>query len=126
MCLGSLSSDNFTNIYLGREGLSDELSCPKPHTELWLDFAEGLGLSRMAVAYAAPRPAAVHMVDTFDRLTRTETIAAVAALYAYESQQPEVSRQKVDGLRRHYGVDSPHALAYFDVHAEAVKRARRK
>jgi len=99
--------------------LFDELCRPKPHSELWLDFAAGIGLNRQAVADAPPRPAAMDVVTAFDRLTRDETIGAVSALYAYESQQPEVSRQKVDGLRRYYGVDSPEALAYFEVHAEA-------
>jgi len=98
--------------------LADEISHPKPHNELWLDFAEGLGLERLTVAHAAPRPAAQKIVNTFDRLTRSGTARALAALYAYESQQPEVSRQKADGLRRYYGVGSPTALAYFEVHAE--------
>jgi pyrroloquinoline-quinone synthase len=43
---------------------------------------------------------------------------ALAALYAYESQQPEVSRQKADGLQEFYGIDDPETLAYFEVHAE--------
>jgi pyrroloquinoline-quinone synthase len=43
---------------------------------------------------------------------------ALAALYAYESQQPEVSRQKSDGLHQFYGVDDSETLAYFEVHAE--------
>ena len=98
--------------------LFDELSDPKPHTELWLDFAEGLGLNRLAVFNAAPRPAAANIVSVFDRLTSNATVGALAALYAYEAQQPELSRQKVDGLRRYYGVDCSRTLAYFDVHAE--------
>ncbi|MEE9232748.1 MAG: iron-containing redox enzyme family protein [Nitrospirales bacterium] len=98
--------------------LADEISHPKPHNELWLDFAESLGLDRMSVANAAPRPAAENIVNTLERLTGGESAMGLAALCAYESQQPEVSRKKVDGLRRYYGVDSPKALAYFEVHAE--------
>ena len=99
--------------------LADERMVPKAHNELWLDFAEGLGLERASVANAAWIPAAENIVDTVDRLTRSDSARALATLYAYESQQPEVARQKADGLRRYYGVDSPQALAYFEVHAEA-------
>ena len=99
--------------------LADEIANPKPHPELWLDFAAGLGLDPATVVGAEARPAAIQMVSTFDRLTRGDSAAALAALYAYESQQPEVSRQKIEGLRLHYGVDSPETLAYFEVHAEA-------
>ena len=99
--------------------LADELMVPKAHNELWLDFAEGLGLDREYVASADRHPAAEAIVHAFGRLTGEGSAGALAALYAYESQQPEVSREKMDGLRRNYGVDSPTALAYFAVHAEA-------
>ncbi len=99
--------------------LADEIANPKPHPELWLDFAAGLGLDPANIANGAARPAAIQMVNTFDRLAQGDSAAALAALYAYESQQPEVSRQKIEGLRLRYGVDSLDALAYFEVHAEA-------
>ncbi len=99
--------------------LADEIANPKPHPELWLDFAEGLGLDAEQVAKAKQRPAAADIVDTFTRLSQGESAGALAALYAYESQQPEVSRQKIAGLRQHYGVNDPKTLGYFEVHAEA-------
>lgn len=111
------TGDALVRLELERN-LADELSRPKSHHELWLDFAEGLGLDRTAVAHAEPRPAAAQIVHTFDRLSRGEAVEALAALYAYESQQPEVSRQKAEGLRRFYGVDGSETLAYFDVHAQ--------
>ncbi|MGE0556499.1 MAG: CADD family putative folate metabolism protein [Gemmatimonadales bacterium] len=98
--------------------LADELSVPKAHEELWLDFAEELGVDRAGLKDAAPHPAARQIVDAFDRLAASGDANAMAALYAYESQQPEVSREKAGGLRGLYGVDNPRALAYFDVHAE--------
>lgn len=103
---------------LGRN-LADELGVPAPHNELWLDFAEGLGLTRETVTKAEVHPAARRMVDTFLSLSKRSVASGLAALYAYESQQPEVSRQKADGLRSLYGIDKPETLAYFEVHAEA-------
>ena len=97
--------------------LADELTEPKPHMELWLDFAEELGLDRLEVTSQTPRPATANVIGTFQRLAREDTAGALAALYAYESQQPEVSRQKMEGLRQHYRVETRKALAYFDVHA---------
>lgn len=99
--------------------LLDELSNPKAHNELWLDFAAEFGLDRAEITRQLPHPAAERMVVTFDRLMHQGSAAALAALYAYESQQPEVARQKANGLRLFYGVDNPDALAYFEVHAEA-------
>jgi pyrroloquinoline-quinone synthase len=97
--------------------LADEVSHPKPHSELWLDFAEELGVDRRTVASDPPCPSTAAAITTFTRVAATGTPAALAALYAYESQQPEVSREKCEGLRGHYGVCSDRALAYFQVHA---------
>jgi pyrroloquinoline-quinone synthase len=100
------------------QNLLDEQQNPAPHSDLWLDFAVGFGLERAEVTNAAARPAAQNIVSTFQRLAQQGTAQALAALYAYESQQPEVSRQKSDGLRQFYGVDDHKTLAYFEVHAE--------
>ncbi len=106
------------------DNLEDELGVPAPHHELWLDFAQGLGADRDEVARAEPHPAAAHVVSTFEGLATQSLATGLAALYAYESQQPDVSRAKADGLRTHYGVDDPAALAYFEVHEAADVRHR--
>ena len=117
-CAIQASDDMLVREELERN-LADELSRPKAHPELWLDFAVGLGLERERVATASWRPAARNIVDTFDRLARGESGQALAALYAYESQQPEVAGEKARRLRTRYGLRDEKTLAYFDVHAEA-------
>jgi len=106
------------------DNLRDELGNPAPHDALWLDFAAGLGLDRSEVEAAAPHPAAEHLVAMFTGLARDGLATGLAALYAYESQQPEVSSTKAAGLRGHYGVDDAAAVAYFDVHEAADVRHR--
>jgi len=103
---------------LGRN-LHDERTNPKPHPELWLDFATSLGQSRQEVTTAAPHQSAQHIVNTFRRLATSSTLEGVTALYAYEVQQPEVASQKRDGLRTHYGITGEESLTYFNVHAKA-------
>ena len=112
------ADDSETRAELTRN-LTDELTHPKPHHELWLDFAEALGLDRLHVASSPPHSSATAMMETFERLTSEDVTSGVTALYAYESQQPEVSDRKMVGLRKFYGVDSAKGLAYFDVHASA-------
>jgi pyrroloquinoline-quinone synthase len=106
------------------DNLREELTEPKAHDELWLDFATGLGMDRESVMQAPVHPAARAAVSQFDELAHGTTGAAVAALYAYESQQPEVSRTKADGLRDLYKVDDQATVAYFEVHTEADVRHR--
>jgi pyrroloquinoline-quinone synthase len=117
------ADDSHTRAEL-EDNLQDELGNPAPHDELWLDFGAHVGLDRNAVAAAAAHPAAAHIVATFEGLAQEGLATGLAALYAYESQQPDVSRAKADGLRTHYGVDEPAALAYFAVHETADVRHR--
>ena len=104
------------------DNLDDELTNPVAHNELWLDFAEEVGADRSIVANETPRSAAAETVETFNAETSGDTAGAIAALYAYEAQQPDVARQKLAGLKELYGITSPRGLGYFEVHAEADVR----
>jgi pyrroloquinoline-quinone synthase len=100
--------------------LMDEEAGDPNHPELWLQFAEGLGLTSADVQSSTPWPETRALIDAFRMVCRSgDTAAGVAALYAYESQIPAVSESKIAGLRRHYGVDDPRTLAYFEVHQAA-------
>src|SRR5208282_6183703 len=102
------------------ENLIEEERGPENHPELWLRFAEGLGVARDRVTGATPTAAAAKLVDTFTHLTRELPIeAGLAALYVYESQIPAVANAKIDGLRRFYGVAEDRTLRFFKVHEEA-------
>jgi len=106
------------------DNLADERGNPAPHDELWLAFASGLGVDPAQVASATPHPAAQAMVTTFRALADESLATGLAALYAYESQQPEVSCTKLAGLRDHYGVEDAGTLEYFTVHEAADVRHR--
>jgi pyrroloquinoline-quinone synthase len=97
------------------ENLIDEERGPENHPELWLRFCDALGLDRDAVKNAALLPETRDAIDAMRRVARESSpAAALAALYAYESQQPEVMKSKREGLRDRYGITAGHE--YFEVH----------
>jgi pyrroloquinoline-quinone synthase len=99
------------------ENLWDEEHGPNNHAELWLRFAEGIGVVRDQVRDAAWNAGSRHLVETYGRLTAEDPVAAgVAAVYAYERQVPAVAQAKIDGLRSHFGVDDGRTLSFFEVH----------
>jgi pyrroloquinoline-quinone synthase len=100
--------------------LVDEEAGSPNHPELWLNFAGGLGISEADVQKAEPLPETKKLVDTFRSVCGdASTAEALAALYAYESQIPEICESKIGGLKRHYGVTDPEHYHYFTVHIEA-------
>jgi pyrroloquinoline-quinone synthase len=100
--------------------LMDEEAGNPNHPELWMQFAEGLGVEREDVEATEPRPDTSNLVETLRSICRDgSTAEGLAALYAYESQIPAVSESKIDGLQRFYGIADDDTLAYFRVHIEA-------
>jgi pyrroloquinoline-quinone synthase len=99
------------------DNLWDEEAGEENHAELWLRFAEGMGVPRDDVASAARNPATEALVDTYHRITRERPVAAgLAAVHAYERQVPAVAGAKIDGLKKHYGVDDGRTLTFWEVH----------
>jgi pyrroloquinoline-quinone synthase len=97
--------------------LWDEEHGDENHSELWLRFAEGMGVDRRDVVGAARTEATEALVDTYRRsATEAPVAAGVAAIHAYERQVPAVAGAKIDGLRRHYGVSDPRTLEFWEVH----------
>jgi len=102
------------------DNLLDEEGGSPNHPELWLQFAEGVGVGRSAVLSAAAEPETMTLVETFHEICRLNSVAAaLAALYSYESQIPTVAETKINGLQRFYGITEEKSLAYFRVHQEA-------
>lgn len=102
------------------ENLQDEESGERNHPELWLRFAEGLGLDREQVRNAAPLPETVEVDRRYREIAGSRgPLAGLAALYAYESQVPSVAVSKIDGLKTHYGIDDERTLDFFTTHIQA-------
>ena len=98
----------------------DEGVCPTSveHAELWLDFAEGMGVGRKIYGHLPP-PEVAELIGFFHAVASEGTPEeALAAFYAYESQVPRVATAKARGLREIYAA-SEKTSAYFALHTTA-------
>jgi pyrroloquinoline-quinone synthase len=90
----------------------------EPHSELWLDFAEGMG-ARRDMRWHSPIAEVQELMRHFHRVAGEGTPEeALAAFYAYESQVPRVAKEKERGLRQMYGAHDK-TCGYFALHATA-------
>ncbi len=102
------------------ENLIEEERAAENHPELWLRFAEAIGVSRERVLDAAPSDSSASLVRAFTELAESGHVpSGLAALYAYESQIPAVATAKIDGLKRFYSITDARGLAFFTVHEKA-------
>src|SRR6185295_8107032 len=87
------------------------------HPELWLRFAEALGVTRETAKTAELLPATKDSVQRLRALTQSPDYReGLAALLAYESQIPEVVQTKREGLKDFYGIEDERAVSFFRVH----------
>jgi pyrroloquinoline-quinone synthase len=102
------------------ENLNDEEGKHPTHPELWLHFAEGLGMTAAEADSTQPNAHTRATIDGFRSICGKRSVAeGLAALYAYESQIPAVSQSKIDGLKQFYGFTNEQAWAYFTEHIVA-------
>ena len=104
------------------DNLIDEEKGEENHPELWMRFAEGMGNSRQKINTTKPIKEVSDLVKTFKQLSKSEKYhIGLAALYCYESMQPEISETKKDGLKKFYGIKDENTLKFFTVHMHADK-----
>ena len=102
------------------QNLIDEEASSPNHPELWLQFAECLGVSKADAQSTEKWDETKNLINTFRSVCAKGTAAeGLAALYAYESQIPAVSESKIKGLIENYNVAAPRDYEYFTVHVEA-------
>jgi pyrroloquinoline-quinone synthase len=89
------------------------------HSSLWMMFARGLGESEDSVRSEPLNPETAALIDSFRRLSRRSYASGLGALYAYESQLPEVARAKIEGLVERYAIADEATLRFFKVHESA-------
>lgn len=91
----------------------------RPHSDLWIDFATGMGATHAEVRNHTVQPEMTALLATF-RAAMQEPMpaAAFAALYAYESKVPQIAHTKAEGLANHYSADATTAR-YFTLHQTA-------
>ncbi|WP_410542542.1 CADD family putative folate metabolism protein [Wolbachia endosymbiont of Tetranychus urticae] len=104
-------------ILLGN--LIEEEQGDENHPELWQHFAEGLGVARSELCENAQIKETRELVDGYFDIVKSDFAAGLGALYAYERQTPEVSKSKIEGLKKHYSINDERSLKFFTVHMEA-------
>ena len=112
--------DDVSDRKLVLQNLMDEEYGEDNHPELWLRFGEALGITREEIKKEPASEETISFVNCFMSVTSQKSPAeGIAALYAYESQIPDVSEEKIKGLVDFYGVSTQEGLEYFKVHIKA-------
>jgi pyrroloquinoline-quinone synthase len=115
---GELRRAVLANMRDEQGGENSSWETRESHSDIWLDFAEGMGAGRSGFGHKGV-PAVNRLIKHFSDVASDGTPEeALAAFYAYESQVPRIAKEKDRGLREGYGADE-RTTRYFTLHATA-------
>ncbi|MBI2573261.1 CADD family putative folate metabolism protein [Candidatus Woesearchaeota archaeon] len=89
------------------------------HSQLWLDFAQEMGVGDHEIHSTILLPETKQVIELIYAYCHHSLSEGAAALYAYESQVPQIAQEKLVALQQHYELSSPKALRFFEVHKTA-------
>jgi len=93
------------------------------HVELWAKFASALGVPKAALMAYKGTPKTRSALSRLRSAAETSFCEGAAAMYAIESEQPKISRTKLDGLKAFYGMSADgDGTEYFREHEVADVR----
>ena len=92
--------------------LAEHAAEEKSHVGLWDRFADAVG----GDTGREPRPETAACAEAWT--AGDDVLERLVVAYAVESGQPAISRTKLEGLTRHYGLEEGPATEYFSLHAE--------
>jgi pyrroloquinoline-quinone synthase len=99
--------------------IDQNLKEEREHIEPWIRFASAIGVPRNELLNYVAADKTNDAVFDLSHLTTLSLEEAAAAMYAYEMQLPKISRSKIDGLQRFYGMgNNTDATNYFKIHEE--------
>ena len=105
-----------------KRAVGQNLKEESEHIEPWIMFSTAIGVQRRDLASYKGENETNMAVSTLSQLTERSLEEAVAAMYAYEKELPKISRSKIDGLKKFYGMQSNEATKYLEIHEEVDVR----
>lgn len=116
------SEEPLTRRILLQNLIEEEGGSPN-HPDLWKKFVLSLGVSVEELENHCPTFEMRDLISCFRQICyQHEPVEGIAALYAYESQIPDICISKIEGLTNHYNTASILDWEYFSVHIEADKQ----
>jgi pyrroloquinoline-quinone synthase len=115
--------DRFVKDPAAKKVVSEIMREETEHIELWAKFASSMGVSRDALMAYRGTPKTRRAISKLKSMTEESFCKGAAAMYSIESEQPRISRTKLDGLVAFYGMSANEGgTEYFREHEVADVR----
>ena len=86
------------------------------HIEPWVKFALSLGLEKKELVEYDGNKEVNMAIENLKKMSRSSLVEGATAMYSFEKELPQISKTKIEGLQKFYGISKDDAIKYFKIH----------
>ena len=86
------------------------------HVEPWTKFALSLGIEKRELLEYDGKDEVNMAIENLKKLSRSSLLEGASTMYSFEKELPQISKKKIEGLQKFYGISKEDAITYFKIH----------
>lgn len=111
-------TNDYASVKILNENILDEEENGKPHTQLWSEFSQSLGVSQQDLDEEKMTTSMENLISTCKKYASKSSASGFGVLYAQEHNYANIATSKKEGLIKHFNKTTKD-VEFFTVHEVA-------
>ena len=95
------------------------------HIEPWIKFAQSLGIEKQELLQYEGNNEVNLAIENLKESCLSSILEGATTMYSFEKELPQISKAKIEGLKKFYNIFSDEDITYFKIHQTAdIEHAR--
>ncbi|MDF2737561.1 MAG: PqqC-like protein [Nitrososphaeraceae archaeon] len=95
------------------------------HIEPWIKFAQALGIEKQELLEYEGNDEVNLAIENLKESCLSSILEGASTMYSFEKELPQISKAKIEGLKKFYNIFSDEDITYFKIHQIAdIEHAR--
>src|SRR5919112_204010 len=95
------------------------------HIQPWIKFAQSVGIEKQELMEYEGNKEVNLAIDNLKKLCISSICEGAATMYSFEKEIPQISKAKIEGLKKFYNICTEEDIKYFNIHQIAdIEHAR--
>ena len=95
------------------------------HIEPWIKFAQSLGIEKQELLEYEGNNEVNLAIESLKESCLSSIVEGASTMYSFEKELPQISKAKIEGLKKFYNIFSDEDITYFKIHQTAdIEHAR--
>jgi pyrroloquinoline-quinone synthase len=86
------------------------------HIQPWIKFAHSVGIEKQEIMEYEGNSEVNLAINNLKKLCLSSICEGAATMYSFEKEIPQISKAKIEGLKKFYNICSKEGITYFNIH----------